>query len=98
MVGNGILCFYENTATGCLKPECTFIHSRPRVHLRNNPSVIRRKKTILQFILIIQYVSLLAALTNPTKTVLNDTPVTIVTQVPEAKPDPPLLVKSAFCF
>ncbi len=43
MVSNGILCFYENTPTGCLKPECTFIHSRPRINLRTTPT-IRRKK------------------------------------------------------
>jgi hypothetical protein len=41
MVHNGILCFYENTPTGCLKPECTFIHSRPRMNLRNTTPVIR---------------------------------------------------------
>ncbi|CAF1204585.1 unnamed protein product [Adineta steineri] len=40
MVNNGILCFYENTPTGCLKLDCTFIHSRPRMNLLN-PSTIR---------------------------------------------------------
>ncbi|UJR35487.1 hypothetical protein I4U23_028241 [Adineta vaga] len=45
-VGNGILCFYENTPMGCLKPDCTFVHSRPRMHLRNT-SAIRPSATIL---------------------------------------------------
>ncbi|CAF0864086.1 unnamed protein product [Adineta ricciae] len=39
MIGNGILCFYENTPMGCLKLECTFIHSKPRTHLRNAPVI-----------------------------------------------------------
>ncbi|CAF1368691.1 unnamed protein product [Adineta ricciae] len=38
-IGNGILCFYENTPMGCLKLECTFIHSKPRTHLRNAPVI-----------------------------------------------------------
>ena len=40
MVSNGIMCFYENMPTGCLKVDCTFIHTRPRVHL-TNPSLVR---------------------------------------------------------
>ncbi|CAF0790558.1 unnamed protein product [Rotaria sordida] len=46
MISNGILCFYENTATGCLKLDCTFIHSRPRMNLRNT-SIIRPTSTNL---------------------------------------------------
>ncbi|CAF0785439.1 unnamed protein product [Rotaria sordida] len=46
MISNGILCFYENTATGCLKLDCTFIHSRPRMNLRNT-SIIRSTSTNL---------------------------------------------------
>jgi len=40
----GVPCLYENTATGCLKPECVFIHSRPRVNLRNSPTIQRKTK------------------------------------------------------
>lgn len=40
MISNGIMCFYENMPTGCLKVDCTFIHTRPRVHL-TNPSLVR---------------------------------------------------------
>ncbi|CAF3937838.1 unnamed protein product [Rotaria sp. Silwood2] len=46
MISNGILCFYENTAKGCLKLDCTFIHSRPRMNLRNT-STIRPSSTNL---------------------------------------------------
>ncbi|CAF0760667.1 unnamed protein product [Rotaria sp. Silwood1] len=45
-ITNGILCFYENTAMGCLKLDCTFIHSRPRMNLRNT-STIRPSSTNL---------------------------------------------------
>ena len=43
VVNNGITCFYENTPMGCLKPDCTFVHLRPRPNLRS-PSTSRRKK------------------------------------------------------
>ncbi|CAF0985531.1 unnamed protein product [Rotaria magnacalcarata] len=39
LISNGILCFYENTPTGCLKVDCTFIHSRPRVTSRTAATI-----------------------------------------------------------
>ncbi|CAF3412578.1 unnamed protein product [Rotaria socialis] len=39
MISNGILCFYENTPTGCLKVDCTFVHSRPRMTSRTAATI-----------------------------------------------------------
>ncbi|UJR10445.1 hypothetical protein I4U23_014649 [Adineta vaga] len=36
---NGISCFYENSSMGCLKPDCIYVHLRPRPHLRNSSTV-----------------------------------------------------------
>jgi hypothetical protein len=39
MLASGILCFYENTPMGCLKLDCTFVHSRPRAHINSSARV-----------------------------------------------------------
>ncbi|CAF2389470.1 unnamed protein product [Rotaria sp. Silwood2] len=46
IINNGISCFYENTPMGCLKLDCTFVHSRPRPTVRN-PSTLRSSATNL---------------------------------------------------
>ncbi|CAF1161535.1 unnamed protein product [Adineta ricciae] len=45
-ISNGMSCFYENTPMGCLKPDCTYVHLRPRPMSRAS-SIVRSSVTNL---------------------------------------------------
>lgn len=92
MITNGILCFYENTPTGCLKPDCTFIHSRPRMNLRNPSAVIRRKIYFYLELIIFMYVFPLFFFIAPSTNLIkkdatkSNVPSVASTAVPQATP------------
>ena len=84
-MSNGIKCFYENSPTGCLKPDCTFFHTRSRLNIRNSSSPRRKKH--FYFVIRYSFNEFLASTTNlVNKDVIKPSPVINPTPPP---PPPP---------
>lgn len=98
MTSNGILCFYENTPTGCLKPECTFIHSRPRVNLRDSPTIRRKKISFEYYLFIYRFIASSTNLVKNDATKPVPTGVSPSTSVTESNANPSQSTNSSFFF